>query len=77
MNPEYLNIAEVEVFAPQSNSNVNLYSLNDTNYIKFDLKDASQSNTYPPHDGLDCCTAEKALDGNPDSFTITHSTDTG
>ena len=34
------------------------------------MKDAKRSSTYPPHDGLDCCTADKALDGNPNSFTI-------
>jgi hypothetical protein len=34
------------------------------------LKDTRQSSTYPPHNGHDCCTADKALDGNPDSFSI-------
>ena len=36
---------------------------------KISLKDAKQSSTKPPHSDFDCCTAEKALDGDPNSFT--------
>ena len=35
------------------------------------MKDARLSSTYPPHDGWDCCTADKAIDSKTDSFAIT------
>jgi hypothetical protein len=35
------------------------------------LKDAQLSSTKAPHNGFDCCTAEKALDGKLDSFAHT------
>ena len=35
------------------------------------MKDARLSSTYPPHDGWDCCTADKAIDSKSDSFAVT------